>query len=88
MSNKKPGGLGRGLDALLSEDFTLDTKAEIETRGSSSINEIPIADIIPNSDQPRSDFDPEALKELSASIRHIGLVQPITVHELPDNPGK
>ena len=88
MSNKKTGGLGRGLDALLSDDFSLDTKAEIETRGSSSINEIPISDIIPNTDQPRSDFDPEALEELSASIRHIGLVQPITVHELPDNPGK
>lgn len=88
MSNKKSGGLGRGLDALLSEDFTLDPNPEIETRGSSSINEIPISDIIPNSDQPRTDFDPEALSELSASIKHIGLVQPITVHEVPEEPGK
>lgn len=88
MSSKKTPGLGRGLDALLSDDFTLSPKSEIETRGSSSINEIPISDIIPNSDQPRTDFDPETLAELSASIKHIGLVQPITVRELPEEPGK
>lgn len=88
MSSKKTPGLGRGLDALLSDDFTLSPKSEIETRGSSSINEIPISDIIPNSDQPRTDFDPETLAELSASIEHIGLVQPITVRELPEEPGK
>lgn len=88
MSSKKTPGLGRGLDALLSDDFTLSPNSEIETRGSSSINEIPISDIIPNSDQPRTDFDPETLAELSASIKHIGLVQPITVRELPEEPGK
>lgn len=88
MSSKKTPSLGRGLDALLSDDFTLSPKSEIETRGSSSINEIPISDIIPNSDQPRTDFDPETLAELSASIKHIGLVQPITVRELPEEPGK
>ena len=88
MSSKKTGGLGRGLDALLGSDFVLDPNAEIETRGSSSINEIPLADILPSGEQPRSDFDEESLRELSDSIRHIGLVQPITVRELPEDPGK
>ena len=85
MTTKKSGSLGRGLDALLGDDFTLDPKAAIETRGSSSINEIPIEDIIPNKAQPRSDFDGEALSELADSIKHIGLVQPITVSEMRDS---
>lgn len=81
--HNKKGTLGRGLDALISTDFV-----GIDTQGSSSINEIPLSDIIPNADQPRSDFDSESLEELAASIRHIGIVQPITVYELPEDPGK
>lgn len=84
MSNpNKKGTLGRGLDALISTDFV-----GIDPQGSSSINEIPLTDIIPNADQPRTDFDRESLEELAASIRHIGIVQPITVYELPETSGK
>lgn len=61
--------LGRGLDSLL----------DAEAVGSSSISEIPITEIRPNPDQPRTTFEEETLKELAASLRSIGLVQPITL---------
>lgn len=71
--------LGRGLDALISTQ-------EVKTQGSSTINEVPIAQIAPNPNQPRRDFDEEALRELAASIRELGLVQPITVRQVaPDH---
>lgn len=81
----KRGTLGRGLDALISTDYVSGT--EVETEGSSSINEIPLDHITPNADQPRTDFDEDSLRELADSIRHIGLVQPITVYELDEQPG-
>ena len=52
---------------------------DIQTSGSSAINEIPIDKITPNPDQPRQTFDKEALKELAASIRELGVIQPLTV---------
>ena len=61
--------LGRGLDSLL----------DAEAIGSSSISEVAISDIYPNPDQPRRTFEEESLKELAASLRSIGLVQPITL---------
>ena len=61
--------LGRGLDSLL----------DAEVIGSSSISEVAISDIYPNPDQPRRTFEEESLKELAASLRSIGLVQPITL---------
>ncbi|MDO5036466.1 MAG: ParB/RepB/Spo0J family partition protein [Porphyromonas sp.] len=82
MSKSKRGSLGRGLDALINTDLI-----DVETKGSSSINEIAIDHITPNEDQPRQDFDEEALRELAASIEHIGIVQPITVYEEEDRPG-
>ncbi len=83
MNKKSKSTLGRGLDALISTDYL-----SIDTLGSSSINEIALSDIIPNEEQPRSVFETEALDELAESIRHIGIVQPITVCHLQDNPGK
>lgn len=83
--SSKQRSLGRGLDALISTDYV--TGKEVETEGSSSINEIPLANITPNAEQPRTDFDEETLRELADSIRHIGLVQPITVYELTEKPG-
>ncbi len=50
----------------------------------SAIQEIPLEDIRPNPFQPRTEFDEEALNELAASIRSIGIVQPITVRSLGD----
>ena len=69
--------LGRGLDALISTD-------DIQTVGSSSINEIALDQIRPNPDQPRKDFDPEALAELAASIQKLGIIQPVTLRQMDD----
>ena len=75
---KKYPALGRGLDALISPED------EIQTSGSSSINEIPIDQIVANPEQPRHEFDPEALEELAESIRQLGIVQPITLRQMDD----
>lgn len=66
--------LGRGLDALISAEAP-------QTQGSSTINEIELSQISPNPEQPRRDFDEAALDELAASIREIGIIQPITLRE-------
>ena len=65
-------GNGRGLDALI------DT-GEVRTQGSSNLNEIPLSQISPNPNQPRREFDEEALQELANSIREVGIIQPITL---------
>ncbi len=74
---KKFPALGRGLDALISTE-------EVKTNGSSSINEIAISKIKANPNQPRREFDPEALAELADSIREIGIIQPVTLREMED----
>lgn len=74
MNPTKKSALGRGLDALIMMD-------EIKASGSSSINEIELSKIIPNPDQPRTEFDEAALEELAASIRAIGIIQPVTLRE-------
>lgn len=70
-------GRGQGLDALI------DTNG-IKTQGSSTINEIPIDQISPNPNQPRRDFDEEALQELAHSIKEIGIIQPITLRQVAE----
>ncbi len=70
----KRNALGRGLDSLISMD---DTPA----RGTSAINEVPVDRITPNPDQPRRTFDPEALEELAASIRELGIIQPLSLRK-------
>ena len=62
-------GLGKGLSALFGEEMT----PEPAVRG------IKLRDIEPNPDQPRREFDPEALAELEASIRENGVITPVTV---------
>ena len=68
----KRNALGRGLDSLISMD-------DIQTSGSSAINEIPIEQISPNPDQPRRNFDETSLEELATSIRELGIIQPLTL---------
>ena len=46
------------------------------------------ADIVPNRVQPRTEFDRDALDELIASIREVGVLQPVVVRPLPDEPGR
>lgn len=77
-TNIKSNALGRGLDALISTD-------DVTTSGSSTINEIPIAQIEANPNQPRHDFDEEALHELAVSIKEIGIIQPITLRQVASN---
>lgn len=71
----KRSALGKGLDSLISMD-------DIQTGGSSAINEIAIAQIKPNPDQPRQNFDEEALEELATSIRELGIIQPLTLRSV------
>ena len=73
----KGSALGRGLDALISTD-------EVSTQGSSTINEIPIDLIVANPNQPRREFDEQALQELAASIMEIGIIQPVTLRQEAD----
>lgn len=74
MATPKRSALGRGLDALITMD-------DVTTGGSSSISEIELSKIQPNPEQPRSIFEEEALNELAASIRALGLIQPVTLRE-------
>lgn len=76
---KPQKGLGRGLDAIFGTD-SIDAKL----RPMSRMDEIDIADIIPNPTQPRTQFDEEALDELADSIRQLGVIQPITVKKGDD----
>ena len=75
---QKRNALGRGLDALLSMD-------EVQTEGSSSINEIELSKIAVNPNQPRREFDQTALQELADSIAEIGIIQPVTLRKLSDD---
>ena len=72
---KKYSALGRGLDALISTEDVLSS-------GVNTINEIDINLIEANPNQPRRQFDEEALEELTDSIREIGIIQPITLREM------
>ena len=76
--HKKYNSLGRGLDALISTDA-------VRTQGSSTINEIAIDQIEANPNQPRREFDDEALQDLANSIKEIGIIQPITLRQIADN---
>ena len=77
MTPPKKSALGRGLDALISTEL-------VQTQGSSSISEVPMSQIHANPDQPRRDFDPERLQELSESIHEIGIIQPITLRKISE----
>lgn len=71
--------LGRGLDTLGLTDFT-------PPSGSSAINEVPLDRITPNPDQPRTSFDDESIAELAASIRELGIIQPLSLRKTgPDS---
>jgi ParB family transcriptional regulator, chromosome partitioning protein len=70
------GGLGRGLGALIQADPVVDAAAGVR------FDELPVEAIETNPRQPREDFDAEALAELVASVREVGVLQPIVVREL------
>ena len=74
MNQPKKNALGRVLDALIMMD-------DIKSSGPSSINETEISKIKANPDQPRREFDEKALEELAASIKALGIIQPITLRQ-------
>lgn len=76
MAVKRVGGLGRGMNALIPNDD------DMIVNGASSINEISIAEIEANLDQPRKDFDEESLEELAESISQVGVIQPISLKKV------
>ncbi|PLX22105.1 MAG: chromosome partitioning protein ParB [Salinivirgaceae bacterium] len=76
----KKKALGRGLGALIEES----PRAE-EPKQNDAIKEIPISQIKVNPFQPRTEFDEEALADLAASIKELGIIQPITVRKVADN---
>lgn len=70
-------GLGRGLGALIPTEVANDT-------GGTALVEIPVGDISPNGYQPRQHFDEELLASLTASVRELGVLQPILVRQRED----
>src|ERR1700753_4335909 len=88
MSAEKRNALGKGLSALLNDSVNVmpdkgravGSSPEVNDMG--SVNEIKIAEIEVNPFQPRTDFDEQALQELSESIKLQGLIQPITVRRV------
>ena len=70
---KQPGGLGRGLDSLLS--------GSIEDGQGDRLTTVPVGDIRPGRYQPRVQMDDEALQELAESIKAQGVIQPVIVRE-------
>jgi ParB family transcriptional regulator, chromosome partitioning protein len=78
MSTRK-GGLGRGLDSLIPITITTPTGVAIAEN-----NEVDINLIVPNPKQPRTVFDLDALNELSASIKEVGVLQPPVVRAMPN----
>ena len=76
-SNKIKKGLGRGLSSLIGE-----TKLE------TSINKLPISDLISNKFQPRRIFEEDNLQDLANSIKERGIIQPIIVRKSADQNSK
>lgn len=75
MAKPKKTGLGKGLGALLGE-------SETQYPGSGTVTVLPLHKVEPNPNQPRKDFDPEALQLLADSITAHGVIQPLTVREI------
>jgi len=76
----KKTGLGKGLNALFAETLENEEEVKIEEKRDGEVVEtLKITEVEPNRNQPRKQFDEEALEELSESIKKYGLIQPIIV---------
>jgi len=69
----KKGGLGKGLDAIFMENATENSNSTVTLK---------ISELEPNQDQPRREFDDEALAELADSIAQHGVLQPLLVRPI------
>ena len=72
-------GLGKGLSALIPSDAVGEEDSVLRV--------VPISHIRPNAFQPRTHFNEESMASLATSIREVGLLQPVLVRDLPDEPG-
>ena len=75
MAKSAKGGLGRGFGALLGDTLGEDEQLD-------GVSTLPMTLIEPNADQPRRQFDPELLRELTESISMHGVISPITVRKM------
>ena len=75
MAKSAKGGLGRGFGALLGDSLGEDEQLD-------GVSTLPMTLIEPNADQPRRQFDPELLRELTESIAMHGVISPITVRRM------
>ncbi len=80
MMKSKKKALGKGLSALLSDNFNTDLQKTFTLK---TLN-IPIDDIVFNPYQPRSNFEDTSLHELTLSIKTYGIIQPVTVKKIVD----
>ena len=80
----KKTGLGKGLNALFTEDLKKEMEKQEEIKDGEIVQNLKITKVEPNKDQPRKKFDEEALNELSESIKRYGLIQPIVVTKKDD----
>lgn len=103
MATKKKSGLGRGIGALIpqqdpSAERPVDVffgeatpqkqPADLQEVPGAKLTTLELTDIVPNRVQPRTEFDEEALEELTHSIREFGVFQPIVVREIQPVPKK
>jgi len=82
MMAAKKGGLGKGLDSLIA-DKVGNSQADGKTEEKQEVL-IPISKVEPNKEQPRKNFDEDALLELSESIKQFGVLQPLLVQDKKD----
>jgi len=87
MAERRRGGLGRGLGALIPQSsvpsVVVPGAGDLPAIGA-RFREVPVDDVRPNPRQPRTVFDDDTLAELAASIREVGVLQPVVVRETPD----
>ena len=82
-------GLGRGLSALMADiEPGADAQSADAETTSRADRALPIEDVRPNPDQPRREFAEDALRDLAASIREKGIIQPLIVRPDPAESGK
>ena len=79
-SNKKRGGLGRGIGALLPQSQS----QYVKSQSTDSVQKVQTDSIRPNRYQPRREFDEKSLNELAESIKSYGILQPLIVRKLED----
>lgn len=77
---ERRGGLGKGLNALIPSDVASASAIGLSARP--GVQEVPVNQIERNPFQPRSQFDEETLAGLTASIREVGVLQPVLVRQL------